>query len=528
LANIKRQNFMQGAFIMILSNAIVKVIGAIFKIPLKNLIGGDGMGLFTTAYNVYSALVVISTAGLPVAMSRMIAESNALGKKIEIERILKVAFGVFLTLGVVTMGIMILGAQGFVNAAKNSRALYSVLALSPAVFFVAVMSVYRGYAQGMSNMIPTALSQLIEALCKLFLGYSLAYYCIQKGYGVEIAAAAAIAGVTIGTMLGSLYLIVQKKRSKQVYKTTEVNPDARSSRELLLTLVKIAIPIMIGSAVLSLTNLIDGFIVIRRLQDIDMTEKAANTLYGIYSSMSVSMMTMPQTLIVALTISLIPSISAAYSRRSLDQAISYTSSAMRLTGLIAFPCAAGLYALAGPVLNLLFRSDVEVAAPLLQTLMIAFLFVSMVSVTNAILQAVGKEMLPVISMVAGGIVKIAVNYTLIGIPSIGIAGAPIGTTCCYATIAILCLVFIFTKTPIAPKGMLRLIKTALIAIVTGLCAFLVCSALSVPLGAKLATVAAILVAVFVYIVLLVLCKGLYKEDIIMLPKGDKLVKLLKL
>ena len=528
MSKVQRQNFLEGALIMAVANIVVKVIGAFFKIPLVNLIGDQGIGMFYGAYNIYSALVIISTAGLPVAVSRMIAEANARGRGREIDRIYHVSFGLFLAIGAVSTAVMILFARPLMEFEGNPDAYESVIALAPAVFFVSLMSVYRGYCQGLRNMVPTAVSQLIEALCKLIFGYGFAFLALKLGYGVKIASAGAILGVTLGTVLGSIYMYFRRRRTQEVAKLSDFDPEVRSDKKLLKTLVTIAVPITIGAAVMSITNLIDNFVVMRRLQSIGYEKALTVEMYGAYSSKAVALMTMPQTLIVGITVSLIPAIAAAYGQKDYGKAMDHTESAVRLTGMLTFPCAVGLYVLAWPLINLLFSANVDFAAPLLKPLAFAFIFVSMVSLTNALMQAAGRERLPVISMIAGGVVKLVTNYTLIGIPSINIHGAPIGTIACYATIAIINVFFLYRKTEIGPKRWYQLWKPLASALIMGVFAHFTYPALAKALGARLGVVVDICLCAAVYLGAMLVLRGFVKEDILMLPKGEKIARLLRL
>jgi len=528
MRKVQKQNFLEGAMIMAVANIIVKIIGAFFKIPLKNLIGSDGMGMFYGAYNVYSALVIISTAGLPVVVSRMVAEANARGRGREIEKIFKLSFKLFFALGLVSMLVMVLFAKPLLAFEGNPDAYYSLMALAPAILFVAIMSAYRGYCQGMSNMVPTAVSQMIEALCKLVLGYGLAYLALKKGMGVEYASAGAILGVTIGSVLGTIYMAIRQKQVKESVKFSEFDPNTRSERKLMRTIISLAIPITIGAAVMSITNLMDNLVVMRCLQAIGYSKEDATYIYGMYSSMPVALMTMPQTLIVGMTVSLVPAISAACGKKDFLKAREHTESAMRLTGLLAFPCAVGLYTLAWPLLNLLYRNDVDMAAPLLKPLAFAFICVALVSVTNSLMQAAGKERLPVLSMVVGGVVKLVTNYTLIRNPNININGAPIGTIACYGVIAAINIYFVYTKTQIGPRKWYQLWKPAFAAVVMGVVATVLYPIFAGILGAKLGCLMVLGICVVVYFAVLLLIKGFVREDILMLPKGNKLCKLLRL
>jgi len=528
LARNDKQTFLQGALILLISNAVVKVIGAVFKIPLDNLIGADGMGLFTVAYNLYSAMFVLSTSGLPVAVSRLVAESNARGRTKEVGNILKVSFFAFVSVGLICSLGMFLGAETFVNAVPNTRALKAVVAVSPAIFFVALMSVFRGYYQGLSNMIPTALSQIIEALCKLFLGYGFAYLALDGGYGVEAAAAGAIFGITLGTVFGSLFLIIRFKRLKPVQNI--VSNQSRSYTELLKTLVGIAVPITIGSAVLSVTNFIDMFVVLGRLQKIGFSETLANTLYGAYSVKAVSLMSMPQTLITALSVSLIPAVSSSFAAGFHKKAALTSESALRITLLIAFPCAIGIGVMADSILPFLFHNEneISIALPLLRLLSPAIVCIALVSVTTALLQAVGKENAAVFSMLAGGLVKLVINYVLIGIPDINIYGAPIGTVCCYAVIAMLNFIILCRKTTISPKKWISFVKPGVAAAIMGVIAFIVKNMLWHIFENTLVLFVTIIISVLIYAFSLLFLKCLSRDDVLMLPKGKKIADYLHL
>jgi len=525
---VQKQTFLQGALILIIANGFVKVIGAIFKIPLDNLIGADGMGLFTVAYNLYSAMFVLSTAGLPVAVSRMVAESNAMGKAREVRLILRISFAVFVGVGAVCAVGMFLGAGAFVRSIPNTRALYAVICAAPAIFFVAVMSVFRGYYQGLSNMIPTAVSQIIEALCKLVLGYGFAYLVLQAGYGVEYAAAGAILGITMGSVFGSIFLVFRYKRTKTVLR--DCNTECAGAYAILKKLIGIAVPITLGSAVLSITNFIDMYVVLGRLQTIGFSEMLANTLYGAYSVKAVSLMSMPQTLITALSVSLIPAIASAYATKLKQKAADTSESAMRITLLIAFPCAVGIGVMANPILHFLFHNtdEISIAAPLLRMLSPAIVLIALVSVTNAILQAVGKERVAVFSMLAGGVVKLIVNYTLIGMPEINISGAPIGTVACYLTIAVINFIVLKNHTEVFPKRWFSLLKPGIAAGIMGVFAFICSNILSGMFGDTSVLLLTILLSALLYLVLMLLLRGIYKEDILMLPKGEKIADILHL
>jgi len=530
LSKNRSRSFFEGAFILVLSNVIVKVIGALFNIPIVNMIGGDGNGIFTVAYYVYTAMFVISTAGLPVAVSKMVAEANALGKYGEVRRIFRVAVITFSIVGLAFTAVMMLGARWFVEIIGNSRAYYAVLAIAPAIFFVAIVSAFRGYFQGLSNMVPTAISQLIEAGGKLVFGLGLTYLLIRRGYPLEIVVAGSIGGVTLGTVFSALYIVLARVRGgsglpEGAIETGEVSPYSDIARRL----IKIAVPITIGSSVLSVTNLIDTAVVLNRLQDAGQTEVQANYTYGCYS-MAVKMFNMPQALIVALAVSIIPAVAAAIVKRDHEKAASTIMAALRFTGIMALPCAAGLAVLSHPILSLLYYrrpEEVDMAAPLLVIIAPAVLLVALVSVGNAMLQAMGRVKVPMKTILIGGVVKLTTNYILVGTQGIEIYGAPIGTTLCYGTIALLDLIIIARE--VRGVSVVRcFFKPFLASALMGVFTYFCYGPVRGMLGAKLGVVVTVGLSAVVYLIALIVLRALPREEVLMLPKGQKIAKLLRL
>ena len=511
--------------ILIIANVVIKLIGAIYKIPLKNLIGADGMGIYNTAYMPYAFLLNIAAAGVPVATSRMAAEALALGRGEQAKRIFRITMGVMLGLGTALALVQLLVARPFVEAIPNTRALTGALVFAPALLFSAAASAYRGFYQGMSNMYPTALSQTIEAAVKLIFGYGFAYIAISRGAGVEYAAAAAAAGVVVSTAASAGYLALRSAIVGDIRALRGGTSEARG--KLTGRLCSIAVPVAVASSVMSLTNIIDMYIIQSRLQAIGYTESGASALYGIYETMGVSIMNLPQMLIVSLTISLIPVISASLATQEREKAVRTTESGLRLTALIAFPCATGLFVLTAPLLALLFKEDVLTAAPILRMMSVSTVFVCFLSITNAVLQAIGKERMSLWSMIGGAAIKLIVNYILIGIPSIGIYGAPIGTALSYIGIVVFNLIVI-GRSHVAPQRWGSILKPVPASIVMGAAVYFLYPLLENALGGKLAALAAVLFGVVVYLVILFVIRGIYREDIEMLPKGKKLANILKL
>lgn len=516
---------MQGALILLIANLAVKVIGALFKIPLQHLIGDDGMAIFNQAYQIYTALFVISTAGVPVALSKLISESNALGRTREVGRLIRIAACLFLTIGVLCTAGMFFGAEQLAAAIGNPPAAAAMRVIAPSVALVCLVAIVRGYFQGMSNMVPTAVSQVIEAICKLGIGYCAAYWAIAQGYDLPMVAAFAISGVTVGELLAAVYMLLRAAFARRPQ--TELNDYCRSNKVLLKTIILIAVPITITSAITSVTTLIDTALVMRRLQAGGLALEEANLLFGAYTTKAFTLFNLPQTLITALSVALLPSISSACARQNFTQASRTMGSAMRIAMLIALPCATGFLTLSQPVIALLFRGDTAVSGRLLQILAFAVPFVALVGLTNSILQATGRVHIPVLAMCCGAAVKLTCNWILVSNPAIGIYGAPVGTLLCYLTITCINLTCLRRQLTM-PKLDKLLIRPLLACVGLGAAAVIVYRVAQPVLGARIATVGAIAVAAVVYFVLLVALHAFEKEDILLLPAGKRLAKLLRL
>lgn len=523
MSNKENRAFVKGALILMIANIAVKIIGALFKIPLNYLIGDDGMGYFGSAYTVYNWLFIVATAGFPVAISKMVSESRAKGNYKEAQNIFSVSFKLLLFIGIMGCALLYFGAEKCAGIMANDGAALGIKALAPAILFVSVMSVYRGYFQGRQNMLPTAVSEVCEALGKLIVGYIGASVLLK--YGLEYASAGAVAGVSAGGFFAMAALVFIYAKSKKHKDKVLSDGVCRSNGRLLKDLIKIAVPITIGASVFSLTTLIDAAMIMRRLQEsAGFSYRQANALWGAYTGKSITMFNLVPTLITAVSISIVPTVSAAFAKNNKEQTQSATLESLKITVLLTAPCAVGMSILAGPILTLIFHSSS--AQSTLMYLAYAIIFVSLVTVTNAILQATGNAGIPVIHMAVGGAVKVAVNYILVGMPSINIVGAPIGTNCCYIVILILNLISIKRIMGIKLSAP-QLIFKPLVSVAAMAAAVLAVSAQAQALGNTLNVLVSIITGAAVYAVVLLAVGGINEQDILMLPKSDKILSKLK-
>ena len=537
----KKQNFIQGAVILMVASLVVKIIGAFFQIPLQNLIGGESspaFGLFSAAYRIYTAMLVISTVGLPAALSKMVAEATACGREREVRRIVRVAAGIFIPVGLLATVILFCGADTFAAWIKNPDAELAVMAIAPSVLMVSILSVFRGYYQGHANMVPTAVSQVIEAMGKLFVGLGLAWYAKQLGMDDPQTAAMAVLGVTMGEVAAAAYMLVQAAVTRRRAEPVRVLNDAiRPTGQLAKTLLSLSIPITISSAVMSLTDLIDVALISARLQSpaVGMTLEQATTAYGIYTGNAVNFFNLPQTLITALAVSVLPTIASARAAQNFTRVSRTLATTLRLTMIITLPAGAGFLLLSKPILRLFYSEGTELGGQLMALLGFAVPAVALVAITNAVLQAFGRIDLPLISMFLGALVKIFGDYYLIGNPTLNIAGAPISTAMCYWLIALINLFHIGRLSHALPsvgKTVGRpLAATVGMGAATYICHTVLLRLTDAAPGTlpdKLVTLAVIAIAAAVYGVLLLMLHAVDREDVLLLPKGEKIADILHL
>ncbi len=539
MAKKVRNMFLSGVVILSISNIVIKIVGMLFKIPLAGIIGNSGMGYFNSAYTIYVWFYMISTAGLPVAVSIMISEARALGNFKEVKRIFRVTLIMFIIIGAIGTAAMIFGSGGFAALIGNDGASLAIMAIAPTLFFICISSAIRGYFQGYQYMTPTAISQLIEAVGKLTFGILLAYYSISLFGGGHSAlptvAAWTIFGVGLAVFCGMAYLIFAMLRFRK--SNTEVIDESkpvRDAKHIALTVAKIAIPVTISASVMSLTNLIDLGVVMRRLQSIGLSQDMSNAIWGNYSSLAVPMFNLPPVLIYPISYSIVPLLSGYLADGSKDKARGAMNSSLRISAIIILPMSLGLSVMAEPILKLMFDADsAEMAAPLLSILALSVFFVGMISITNAILQASKHENLPIISMVAGAVVKIISSIVLIGIPEIGIYGTPIGTFLCYMTTTVINFFFLAKHLDLRPSFVNTFIKPLAASVI---CCFGAYGGFKLAemivdvngrLGNLVATFGGIAAAGVIYLVLVLLFRMIGEDEVKMLPKGNKIYGVLK-
>lgn len=556
----KRQqhSFLQGAAILVFAMAIVKVLGAIFRIPLANLIGETGMGYYSTAYDLFSPIYTLSIAGFPIAISRIVAEFAAAKRYKDVRMILKVAKRAFWVTGISGFVLMLLCAYPFAIYTGDIKDIYSVIAIAPSLLFCCALSSYMGYYQGLRNMYPAATASVVEATAKLLFGYGFAIIIVKifgklDAVSSAFAAAAALAGVSVSAFAGFFYLHIRHLRAGDSITEEELalSPDPMGGKELLKKLLLISVPIVIGSLVTQVSNLVDVLMVRLQLRnvvanhtdfinnmyhdliasrDLQLNE-IPTALYGCYKGLAFSIYNLVPSITSVMGVSAIPVLATAWTQKDKPAIKANIETIVKTISLIAMPAGIGMAVLSGGILNILYShnpSGVVIATPILHILGIAAIFTGITGPLTNILQGIGKQTVPVRNMAVGVVLKIVINYFLVAIPGLNITGAAIGTLVCYAYICIanFCCILYYSKVKI--RVIPVLLKPLFCALCCGGAAWLasyILGKIGVPL--RIGTVIAIVFAVIIYVLSIIVTHAIDANDITSLPKGEKLLKVLE-
>ncbi len=530
--NMSKENFIKGAAILSIAGLFVKILGAVYRIPLTNLIGTEGIGHYQPAYNIYNLLLVVSLSGFPTAIAKMVSERRALNNYQGAYQVYKIArWGLFL-IGLISSIFVLLFARNLVTFLGFPGSYYSMLSLVPALFAVPLLSVYRGFFQGMQNMTPIAMSQLIEQIFRVAVGLYLAYAFVDTG--LEEAAAGATFGASAGGIAALLLIYVMFFFSKK--KVREEILLSRNNRtepvqDVIRSLLYIAVPITIGASIAPLMGNLDSLIVSNRLAAIGYTVEEYTDMFGELSGTAQTLINFPQVFSTAVAMSLVPSITEAFTKKQVKRLNQTANAGVKMSLIIGLPCGIGLFMLAEPIIALLYPSIGQAkhasSGALLEIMSIGVIFLTLVQAFTAILQSVNKQFHPVKNLALGMVIKVFLSYVLIGIPDINIKGAAISTTVAYLFVAIFNL-YDINKTKIKISlikvSSRALLSTAIMALTVWISfRFL----LSAGISQRLATLGSIAGAVIVYAVCLFVTGTITQEDLELIPKGEKLSRFVR-
>ena len=535
-AKKKGGSFIKQAAILAAASLLVRFLGFVYRLPLTNMIGDEGNAIYAGGYYIYTFLLILSSAGLPAAISKLVSERIALKQYRNAHRVFQAALVISTTLGTFFAVVMGLTAHQLADLIGIPDSYYSLLTLCPTLIIVAIMSVFRGYFQGMHTMVPTAISQIIEQVFNAFFSVYLAWVFLSVNVpeGMTENIPLASAGGTMGTGIGALaglivvifayslirpYLLWRAKRCKQPYE--------ESKKQLISKVLQTAWPIIAGTAVFSITNLIDMSMVVNILQETGFSATEANALYGQLSGKYVTLTTLPVTISTAIATAVLPSIAASVKLKEKKQVRRKMALTYRISMIISVPAAVGISALGPQIIQMLFPNASD-GGMLLTVGGISIIFLALCQTSTGILQDIGHIKVPVVGAILGAIAKVILNATLIRIPSINVLGAVLSTTGCYLVAAVFDVIMLSRKTGTKfdftgsfLKPVIGSIAMAAATIGSYNLFFALISSNTI------ATLLAICVAVAVYGLVMLLIRGIVEEDLQAVPGGGKLIRILK-
>ena len=524
---IKKETFMQGVITLIFSQILIKLLGLVYSLYLTNREGfGDkGNGIVAAGYQIYAMLLTVSSTGVPNAISKLISERIAIGDHKGAHRIFKIAFATFTVIGLVGTLLLFFGAHMIANYwLQIPDAEMTLVALSPAIFFVAISSVMRGYFNARQNIKATARSQTIEQIFKTALTIIFVeIVAILSNVSTEWMAGGATLATTVATMSGFAYLYLFYQTRKEEI-ATEVKSTVNYKYERIRTIIKkilmVSIPIALTAIMSSLNKNIDSFTVVRSLKKF-MPEDMAISKYGILGGKVDTLTSLPLSINVAFATALVPAISAAKAKKDYKTIKNKTSFSLLTSMLIGLPCTIGMFLFASQILGVLFP-NASAGATVLQISSLTIIFTILDQTIGGALQGYGKLMIPALAMGAGVIVKFILNLILVPIPEIGVNGAAWASVACHVVAFTISIISLMRTFKLKLNFNKFVIKPIIATAIMGVCSYFIYNQITGIISNNLATIIAIFAAVVIYTLAVLALKIFSREEIEMMPGGNKI------
>lgn len=454
---MKKQSLIKATVILGAAGIISKFLGLFFRWPLQMLIGDEGVGYYQMSFPLYMFFIA-AASGIPVAVSKMVSEKNAVGDYEGVIQVLRKSVLLMFILGTGFTAVLLAFSGPIIHFLKwDRKSYYSLIAIAFAPMFISIMSAFRGFFQGLQNMNYTAVSQIIEQIGRVVVGVGLAYLLLPRG--IEYSAGGAALGAAAGGLFGGIYLII-----KYIHVRKEINVfKVSDNKDILSRLLYIAIPVSLGAAVSSIMSLIDSALVPQKLLEAGFTYKSAAILYGQLTGKAFILINVPLTISAALCASLMPIIAECHILNKNVDVMNKVDLSFKLSMVIALPSMFGLYTLAYPILDLIFPGQ-SAGSSILQYSAISIPFIILVQTSTAVLQGVGHYIRPVFNLALGCIVKVVITLFLVPIPSVNIYGAIWGSAAGYILTCVLNVIFLNKRLKIDINYFQTMIKPAFASI----------------------------------------------------------------
>ncbi|MEG1581542.1 MAG: polysaccharide biosynthesis protein [Clostridia bacterium] len=430
----KLGEFYRGVLLLSVLGVIAKFIGAIYRIPLTSLLGAEGIGIYQLVFPLYSLLLTISSSGLPASISKLVSASLAVKDYKRTAKIMRASFILLFIFSLICSLIVVSFSSVFASFQGNSNATLSYIAIAPAIFFVGLISGFRGYAQAHENMRPTAISGLIEQIVKMVAGLLFSYLLLDKG--VAYASMGAVIGVSLSEVIALFYLFInyiifKKKHSNENVRIIGFN-FLKESKNVL----NVSFPITLGFLILPLTQFIDSSVIINLLKFQGFSTTASTELFGLSSGTVGSLINMPVAISLGIAMAVLPRVCRFFTNKDIAGTEKSASDAICVVVSIALPCSILMMIFSPEIIKLLYSNSLSninliVASDILSVASMSIFYLSIVQVTTGILQGIGKIKVPLISLAIGGTIKVVLTILLVSIGQVNIFGAEIATAFCY-------------------------------------------------------------------------------------------------
>lgn len=528
--NITGDSFLKGTFILAVAGIVVKVIGSLNWIFVSRVLGGEGIGLYQMAFPIYLLALSISSAGIPVAISIITAEKLAVKDIFGAKRVFRISLTLLAITGLLFSLLTYFGAGLLVEYKfiRDPRAYYSVAALAPAIFFVTILSSYRGYLQGWQRMTPTAVSQIAEQIFRVVTMVVFATLLMPKG--LEFAAGGASLGAFAGSVAGLAVLLYYywrlEKEIKQQAGMGAGPATEEAAGRIIKRIFKLALPVSASSIMLPLVANLDLLVVPARLEVAGYSVEQATELFGYLTGMAVPLINLATILTASLATSLVPAIADAQARGDRLTVFQRTASAMRIANLITFPAFMLIFLLDAPISLMIYNAPN--AGPAVGVMATAIVLLGIHQVTTGVLQGLGHTTIPVVNMGLAAVVKVLLNWVLTAMPELGIKGAAWATVADIGVAAVMNMYFV-NKYVGYHIDLRDIAKTLTATAVMGAAVYAVYDETLLILGSNtLATLGAILAGGVVYVIVIVLAGGVNERDVSRIPLAGKvLIKMLR-
>ncbi|MGH4118968.1 putative polysaccharide biosynthesis protein [Clostridium sp.] len=502
---MKKQSLIKGTIMLGMAGLFARFLGLFFRIPIQALIKDQGMGYYQMSYPLYMTFVAVAS-GVPIAMSKFIAEMNAKNDTEGALQVLKQTLFFMVTLATAVTVLMLMFARPIISVLKwDPKSYYSFMVIATAPIFVSIMCTFRGYFQGLQNVRPTAISQIVEQIGRVFAGVLFAYLLYPMG--IEYAAAGAALGTLVGGAMGSIYLYLTYLKSKKWMPVRSV----AKRKHILTELGKAALPISMGAAVGTIMSLIDSVLVPQQLLKAGFTQLQSAVMYGQLTGKVFTLMNVPLALSVALCASLVPIIAEAFYLGRRGELVKRVDMAIKLSNVISLPSSLGMFFMAYPIMYLVFMKDAA-GYEILQYISISIPFIILTQTSTAILQSIGNYMRPVYNLGIGCMVKIIVTYVLVSLSFVNIYGAVIGSILGYVTSCILNMYELKRNINMKVNIVSAFIKPAIAAIIMIIAVvFSSASVYNYTMSIGLSCIISIIIGIIVYL-LFVFLLGIFEYE----------------